>query len=385
MSFFASRLDRIEPSPTLAVTGKARELKAAGRDVIDLGAGEPDFDTPEHIVEAAIEAIKRGETRYTPVNGTEALRQAIADKFKRENGLAYGPDQIAVSCGAKQIIYNAIAATIEPGDEVIIPAPYWVSYPDIVLLAEGQPVFVPCPENNGFKLRPEDLEAAIGPKTRWLILNSPSNPSGAAYTRDELKALADVLMKHDQVWVLSDDIYEHIIYDGFEFSTIAQVEPGLKDRTLTLNGMSKAYCMTGWRVGYAGGRHGAQVRQQQIRVVIDRRHLLGGEQLGKEAHHDVAVLEHVGDARRRAQIVLQHVELGLAGAHEIEAGDMDVDIARHVDAHHLGPELGIAEDDIGRDAPGADDFPRMIDVVKEGVDGAQALTGAAFDQAPFLA
>ncbi len=253
MSFFASRLDRIKPSPTLAVTAKVRELKAAGRDVIDLGAGEPDFDTPEHIVEAAIEAIKRGETRYTPVNGTKALRQAIADKFKRENGLAYGPDQIAVSCGAKQIIYNAIAATIEPGDEVIIPAPYWVSYPDIVLLAEGQPVFVPCPENNGFKLRPEDLEAAITPRTKWLILNSPSNPTGAAYSRDEMRALTELLLSHGRVWVMSDDIYEHVTYDGFEFTTPAQVEPALYGRTLTVNGVSKAYCMTGWRLGYAGG------------------------------------------------------------------------------------------------------------------------------------
>ena len=253
MSFFASRLDRIKPSPTLAVTAKARELKAAGRDVIDLGAGEPDFDTPGHIVEAAIEALKRGETRYTPVNGTEALRRAIADKFKRENGLAYGPDQIAVSCGAKQIIYNAIAATIEPGDEVIIPAPYWVSYPDIVLLAEGQPVFVPCPENNGFKLRPEDLEAAITPRTKWLILNSPSNPTGAAYSRDEMRGLTELLLGHGRVWVMSDDIYEHVTYDGFEFTTPAQVEPALYGRTLTVNGVSKAYCMTGWRLGYAGG------------------------------------------------------------------------------------------------------------------------------------
>ena len=253
MSFFASRLDRIKPSPTLAVTAKARELKAAGRDVIDLGAGEPDFDTPGHIVEAAIEALKRGETRYTPVNGTEALRRAIADKFKRENGLAYGPDQIAVSCGAKQIIYNAIAATIEPGDEVIIPAPYWVSYPDIVLLAEGQPVFVPCPERDGFKLRPEDLEAAITPRTKWLILNSPSNPTGAAYSRDEMRALTELLLGHGRVWVMSDDIYEHVTYDGFEFTTPAQVEPALYGRTLTVNGVSKAYCMTGWRLGYAGG------------------------------------------------------------------------------------------------------------------------------------
>ena len=253
MSFVASRLSLIKPSPTIAVTQKARDLKAAGRDVIGLGAGEPDFDTPPNIIEAGKKAMDDGLTRYTPINGTPELREAIAAKFERQNGLDYSVDEIAVGCGGKQIIFNAMMATLDAGDEVIVPAPYWVSYPDIALLFDGKPVFVECTAENGFKMQPGDLEAAIGPKTRWLILNSPSNPSGAAYTRDELKALADVLMKHGQVWVLTDDIYEHIIYDGFEFSTIAQVEPGLKDRTLTLNGMSKAYCMTGWRVGYAGG------------------------------------------------------------------------------------------------------------------------------------
>ncbi|MCH7865667.1 MAG: pyridoxal phosphate-dependent aminotransferase [Proteobacteria bacterium] len=253
MSFVASRLSLIKPSPTIAVTQKARDLKAAGRDVIGLGAGEPDFDTPPNIIEAGKKAMDDGLTRYTPINGTPELREAIAAKFERQNGLDYSVDEIAVGCGGKQIIFNAMMATLDAGDEVIVPAPYWVSYPDIALLFDGKPVFVECTAENGFKMQPGDLEAVIGPKTRWLILNSPSNPSGAAYTRDELKALADVLMKHGQVWVLTDDIYEHIIYDGFEFSTIAQVEPGLKDRTLTLNGMSKAYCMTGWRVGYAGG------------------------------------------------------------------------------------------------------------------------------------
>ena len=253
MSFVASRLSLIKPSPTIAVTQKARDLKAAGRDVIGLGAGEPDFDTPPNIIEAGKKAMDDGLTRYTPINGTPELREAIAAKFKRQNGIEYSVDEIAVGCGGKQIIFNAMMATLDPGDEVIVPAPYWVSYPDIALLFDGKPVFVECTAENGFKMQPGDLEAVIGPKTRWLILNSPSNPSGAAYTRDELKALADVLMKHGQVWVLTDDIYEHIIYDGFEFSTIVQVEPGLKDRTLTLNGMSKAYCMTGWRVGYAGG------------------------------------------------------------------------------------------------------------------------------------
>ena len=253
MSFIASRLSLIQPSPTIAVTQKARDLKAQGRDVIGLGAGEPDFDTPGHIIEAAKKALDDGITRYTPINGIPELTDAICAKFKRDNGLDYGSDEIAVGCGGKQIIFNAFMATLNPGDEVIVPAPYWVSYPDIALLFEGKPVFVDCPAESGFKMTPEDLEAAITPKSKWLILNSPSNPSGAGYTRDDLKALADVLMRHPQVCVMTDDIYEHVIYDGFEFSTIAQVEPGLKDRTLTLNGMSKAYCMTGWRVGYAGG------------------------------------------------------------------------------------------------------------------------------------
>jgi aspartate aminotransferase len=253
MSFIASRLSLIKPSPTIAVTQKARDLKAQGLDVISLGVGEPDFDTPEHIIEAAKKALDDGVTRYTPINGIPELVDAISAKFKRDNGLDYGADEIAVGCGGKQIIFNAFMATLNPGDEVIVPAPYWVSYPDIALLFEGKPVFVDCPAENGFKMTPEDLDAAITPKTKWLILNSPSNPSGAGYTPDDFKGLAEVLMKHPHVWVLTDDIYEHVIYDGFEFSTIAQVEPGLKDRTLTLNGMSKAYCMTGWRVGYAGG------------------------------------------------------------------------------------------------------------------------------------
>ena len=253
MSFIASRLSRIKPSPTIAVTQKARDLKARGRDIIGLGAGEPDFDTPGHIIEAAKAAMDRGETRYTAVAGTPELRQAICEKFKRDNGLDYTPDQIQVACGGKQNIFNAFFATLDSGDEVVIPAPYWVSYPDQALLAEGTPVFIDCPAENGFKLRPEDLEAAITPRTKWLILNSPSNPSGAGYARSEMKAITDVLMRHPQVWVMSDDIYEHVIYDDFTFVTPAQVEPGLYARTLTLNGMSKAYCMTGWRVGYAAG------------------------------------------------------------------------------------------------------------------------------------
>jgi len=253
MSFVADRLSLIKPSPTIAVSQKARDLKAEGRDVIGLGAGEPDFDTPAHIIEAAKKAMDDGMTRYTAVSGIPELREAIAAKFQRENGLDYSIDEITVGCGGKQIIFNAFMATLNPGDEVIIPAPYWVSYPDIALLFGGTPVFVDCPAENGFRMAPGDLDAAITPKTKWLILNSPSNPSGAAYSRDDLKALTDVLMKHPNVWIMTDDIYEHIVYDGFEFSTVAEVEPGLKDRTLTLNGMSKAFCMTGWRVGYAGG------------------------------------------------------------------------------------------------------------------------------------
>jgi aspartate aminotransferase len=253
MSVIASRLSRIKPSPTIAVTQMANELKAAGRDVIGLGAGEPDFDTPDNIKEAAIAAIRRGETKYTAVDGTPAMKAAVATKFKRDNGLDYRADQITVGTGGKQVLYNAFMASLDPGDEVIIPAPYWVSYPDMVLLAEGEPVIVPCAQNNLFKLQAEDLEAAITPKTKWVMLNSPSNPTGAAYSHAEMKALTDVLKRHPHVWVMTDDMYEHLVYDGFEFVTPAQVEPELYDRTLTVNGVSKAYCMTGWRIGFAGG------------------------------------------------------------------------------------------------------------------------------------
>jgi aspartate aminotransferase len=253
VSILAASLKRIKPSPTIAVTNLARELQAAGRDVIGLGAGEPDFDTPDHIKEAAIQAIRDGQTKYTAVDGTPALKRAIAAKFARENGLAYDPAEITVGTGGKQVLYNALMATLDPGDEVVIPAPYWVSYPDMALLAGGEPVFVSCPEQTGFKLRPEDLDEAIGPKTKWVILNSPNNPTGAAYTEAELKDLTEVLVRHPQVWLMTDDMYEHLVYDGFRFTTPAQVEPRLKDRTLTVNGVSKAYAMTGWRIGYAGG------------------------------------------------------------------------------------------------------------------------------------
>ncbi|MGE5500474.1 MAG: pyridoxal phosphate-dependent aminotransferase [Ignavibacteriales bacterium] len=246
-------LRRIKPSPTIGVSAKARALKAAGRDVIALSAGEPDFDTPDNIKEAAIRAIREGKTKYTDPDGMPELKQAIVGKFKRENGLAYQVSQIHVAPGGKPVIYNALVATLNPGDEVVIPAPYWVSYPDIVLLAGGTPVPVETTAETGFKLRAADLEAAITPKTKWLIINSPSNPSGGAYTRAELAALAEVLMRHPHVWVLTDDMYEHLVFDDFEFTTIAQVEPRLYDRTLTMNGVSKAYAMTGWRIGYAGG------------------------------------------------------------------------------------------------------------------------------------
>ena len=253
MTFLAPRLDRIKPSPSGAAAQLARDLKRAGRDIINLAVGEPDFDTPAHICEAATAAMRRGETRYTAVDGTPELKAAIIAKFKRENGLSYTTDQITVANGAKQIIYNAMMATLGPGDEVIVPAPYWVSYTDIVLLAEGVPVVVAGPRNNGFKLRPEDLEAAITPRTTWLLLNSPSNPTGAVYTAGELRALGEVVLRHPHVHVMTDDIYEHLLFDGRKFSTIAEVEPRLFDRTLTINGASKAYSMTGWRIGYAGG------------------------------------------------------------------------------------------------------------------------------------
>jgi len=252
MSIVSNSLKRIKPSPTIAVSQKARELKAAGKDVIGLGAGEPDFDTPENIKNAAIDAIKKGETKYTAVDGTPALKKAIVDKFKRENNLDYLPEQISVGTGGKQIIFNAILATVNPNDEVIIPAPYWVSYPDIVLLAGGNPKVVKCSEKNNFKITPEELKKNITKKTKWIIINSPSNPTGAGYTQKELEDLGKVLIKNKNVFILSDDIYEHLTYDDFKFFTIAQISE-LKDRTLTMNGVSKSYAMTGWRIGYGAG------------------------------------------------------------------------------------------------------------------------------------
>jgi aspartate aminotransferase len=252
MSLIAGRLNKISPSQTIAISSKARALKAAGRDIISLSAGEPDFDTPNNIKAAAMAAIDAGQTKYTDVAGTPALRRAIAAKFKRDSGIDYAPEEIIVSTGGKQVIYNAMIATLDPGDEVIIPSPCWVSYPDIVALAEGTPVIVPCGQNNAFKLRAEDLEAAITPRTKWFFINSPCNPTGAAYSAEELRPICDVLLKHPNVWVFTDDIYEKLTYDGFKPATIAQVEPRLRERTVTMNGVSKAYAMTGWRIGYAG-------------------------------------------------------------------------------------------------------------------------------------
>ncbi len=253
MAFLADSLARIKPSATIAVTNKARELKAAGRDVIGLGAGEPDFDTPENIKEAAIRAIREGKTKYTAVDGIPELKAAISAKFKRENHIDYAPDEITVGTGGKQVLYNALMATLNPGDDVIVPAPYWVSYPEMVALGGGTPVEIATTAASGFKLKPEALERAITPKTKWVIFNSPSNPTGAAYTRAELKALTDVLVRHPHVWVMTDDMYEHLVYDGFVYTTVVEVEPRLRERTLTVNGVSKAYAMTGWRIGYAGG------------------------------------------------------------------------------------------------------------------------------------
>ncbi len=253
MHLIADRLDRISPSQTIAISTKARALKAAGRDIISLSAGEPDFDTPQNVKDAAIRAIQAGETKYTDVAGTLALRRAVAAKFKRDSGLDYQPEEIIVSTGGKQVIFNAMLATMNAGDEAIIPTPAWVSYPDIVALADGAPVLVPCGQNNGFKLRAEDLEAAITPRTKWFMLNNPCNPTGAAYSAEELRPICDVLLRHPGIWVFTDDIYEKLAYDGFKPATVVEVEPRLRDRTLTMNGCSKAYAMTGWRIGFAGG------------------------------------------------------------------------------------------------------------------------------------
>ena len=269
MAFLANSLARIKPSATIAVTNKARELKAAGRDVIGLGAGEPDFDTPDNIKEAAIKAIRDGKTKYTAVDGIPELKAAIVEKFKRENRIAYKPSEISVGTGGKQVLFNALMATLNPGDEVVIPAPYWVSYPEIVALAGATPVEIPTTIEARYKLQPEALDKAITAKTKWVIFNSPSNPSGAAYTRAELRALADVMLAHPHVWVLTDDMYEHLVYDEFVFSTFVEIEPSLITRTLTMNGVSKAYAMTGWRIGYAGGPKELIQAMSTLTVAVD--------------------------------------------------------------------------------------------------------------------
>ena len=289
MPFLSAALDRVKPSATIAVTDKARQLKAAGRNVIGLGAGEPDFDTPANIKLAAIHAIEAGKTKYTAVDGIPELKEAIIAKFQRENGLTYAPNQISVGTGGKQVLYNALCATLDEGDEVIIPAPYWVSYPDMVRLAGGVPVTVACGEDDGFKLTAAGLQAALTPRTRWLVLNSPSNPTGAGYTAAELRALADVLLQHPQVMILTDDMYEHIRYDGWEFVTIGAVEPRLLDRTLTCNGVSKAYAMTGWRIGYAGGPEALIRAMATIQELTDKIKTAVGDDsgLGKSLKFDL--------------------------------------------------------------------------------------------------
>jgi aspartate aminotransferase len=374
MTFLAQRLSLIKPSPTIAVTQKARELKAAGRDVIGLGAGEPDFDTPENIKDAAIAAIRRGDTKYTAVDGTPALKAAISGKFKRENGLDYQQDQITVGSGGKQVIYNALLATVEQGDEVIVPAPYWVSYPDIALLCGGKPVIVPCSQNNLFRLRPEDLEAAITPKTKWLILNSPSNPTGAVYSAAELKALGEVLLKHPHVWVLTDDMYEHVLYDDREFATIAQVEPRLYERTLTVNGVSKAYCMTGWRIGYGGGpspliKAMAKLQSQSTTNPSSISQAAAVEALNGPQHF---IAEHNKVFRERRDLVVRMLNQAPGLACSTPEG-----------AFYVYPSCAGA---IGKKTPQGKPIANDSDFVTYllEAEGVAAVQGAAFGQSPFF-
>jgi aspartate aminotransferase len=374
MAFLAQRLSLIKPSPTIAVTQKARDMKAAGRDVIGLGAGEPDFDTPENVKEAAIAAIRRGDTKYTAVDGTPALKAAISGKFKRENGLDYQVDQITVGSGGKQVIYNALLATVEQGDEVIVPAPYWVSYPDIALLCGGKPVFVPCSQNNLFRLRPEDLEAAITPKTKWLILNSPSNPTGAVYSAAELKALGEVLLKHPQVWVLTDDMYEHVLYDDREFATIAEVEPRLYERTLTVNGVSKAYCMTGWRIGYGGGpspliKAMAKLQSQSTTNPSSISQAAAVEALNGPQHF---IAEHNKIFRERRDLVVGMLNQASGLACSTPEG-----------AFYVYPSCAGA---IGKKTPQGKTIANDSDFVAYllEAEGVAAVQGAAFGQSPFF-
>ncbi len=374
MSILARKLSRIKPSPTLAVTAKAAELRAAGRDVIGLGAGEPDFDTPDSVKEAAIEAIWAGKTKYTKVDGTDELKQAIADKFRRENNLGYKLNQITVNCGGKHTIFNAYMATLDPGDEVLIPTPYWVSYPDMALLAGGAPKYIETSIKTGFKLSPEDLARAITPKTKWLVLNTPSNPSGAGYTKAELKALAGVLLKHPHVWIMTDDIYEHVIYDGFEFSTIAEAEPRLYDRTLTMNGVSKAYAMTGWRIGYAGGP------QDLIKAIakIQSQSTSNPSSISQAAA--VAALNGPQDfIRERAKIFQERRDMVVAMLNEADG----LSCLTPEGAFYAYPSC---EGMIGRKTPDGKVLETDIDVASyliEGV-GVAVVPGAAFGLSPYF-
>lgn len=367
-------LNRVKPSPTMAVSQKARELKAAGRDVISLGAGEPDFDTPDFIKEAAIKAIRDGKTKYTAVDGIPELKDAIAEKFKRDNALSYAPSQITVAPGGKAVLYNALVASLHPGDEVIIPAPYWVSYPDMTLLAGGTPIIVEATAETGFKLTPEALENAITPRTKWFLFNSPSNPTGAAYTRGEIKALTDVLLRHPHVWVMSDDMYEHIVYDDFEFTTPAQVEPALYERTLTVNGASKAYAMTGWRIGYAGGP------QPLIKAMAKVMSQSTSNPCSISQWASVAALN--GDQSFLADRNAAFKERRDMVVDMLNAAD-GITCARPEGAFYVYPSCAGT---IGKKTPGGATIENDEDFARELLDaeGVAAVFGAAFGLAPFF-
>jgi len=374
MGFIADALSRVQPSATIAVSTKARELKTAGRDVIGLGAGEPDFDTPDNIKQAGIDAINQGKTKYTAVDGIPELKAAICDKFRRENGLDYEPAQAFVAPGGKPVIYNAMVATLNPGDEVVIPAPYWVSYPDIVLLAGGEPVIAETTIANNFKLTAEALEAAITPNTKWLIFNSPSNPTGVAYTGDELRRLTDVLMRHPHVWVLSDDMYEHLTYDGFEFVTPAQVEPGLYDRTLTMNGVSKAYAMTGWRIGYCAG---------PVELIAAMRKIQSQSTSNPTSISQWAAVEALNGPQdfiaERAEVFKARRDLVVAMLNQANG----IDCPRPEGAFYVYPSLAGC---MGRKSPGG----RVLETDEDFVtalleeEGVATVHGAAFGLSPFL-
>ncbi|MCA3556211.1 pyridoxal phosphate-dependent aminotransferase [Aestuariivirga sp.] len=374
MGFISDSLNRIQPSATIAISNKAMQLKAEGKDVIGLAAGEPDFDTPQNIKDAAIRAIQAGKTKYTPVDGIPELKQAIIDKFRRENNLDYKSAQVSVGSGGKQVLFNALMATVNPGDEVIVPSPYWVSYPDIVMLAGGTPVFVEGKAENGFKLEAAGLEKAITPKTKWLILNSPSNPSGAAYSRAELKALTDVLLRHPHVWVLSDDMYEHLVYDGFEFTTPAQVEPGLHDRTLTMNGVSKSYCMTGWRIGYGAGPEQLITAMAKLQSQSTSNPSSIAQWAAVEALNGPQdfIPENNGIFRQRRDLVVSMLN---------QAGGLSC--ATPEGAFYVYPSCAGC---IGKTAPSGNVIRNDEDFVTEllAAEGVAAVHGAAFGMSPFF-